>query len=335
MIYRKITYPGVRPDVYLIGPDGEVFSLLTYKILKPYEDKDGYFRIGLSGTNIFVHRLVAWEFHPETRNMSLVVDHKDGNKQNNWDWNLEWVTVKENTNRAERMGLRNVRGSANGNNNYSEELIHEICSMFQAGKSNMDIFRLFKNKDNTSNMTKEEWSFYQLIYKLRHRIIWSDITSQYKYEEKSSSMKIYKPNLNSRFSEEQVHQICQEYLKGKTPYEILEGFGIYKENPSFNKNADAIHSILAGKTWRYITDSYNIKENKHPVSNKYNISYQLICDLIDAGASDEYILNLYGLKCRKDHPSKYTIIKQKINKYRFIKTKKANDEIEIKPEEIE
>lgn len=49
-----------------------------------------------------VHRLVAEAFLGES---NLQIDHIDGNKQNNNLSNLEYVTPKENTNRAWRKGL--------------------------------------------------------------------------------------------------------------------------------------------------------------------------------------------------------------------------------------
>lgn len=49
-----------------------------------------------------VHRLVAEAFLGES---NLQIDHIDGNKQNNNLSNLEYVTPKENTNRAWNIGL--------------------------------------------------------------------------------------------------------------------------------------------------------------------------------------------------------------------------------------
>lgn len=51
-----------------------------------------------------MHRLVAQEFVDNPYNYTQV-DHLDGDKLNNNANNLEWVTPKENTNRAWNKGL--------------------------------------------------------------------------------------------------------------------------------------------------------------------------------------------------------------------------------------
>ena len=91
---------------YVVGKCGHVFG--PRGRLKRHHDKDGYPVVFLwvGGRTIKrrPHRLVAERYltnsagHPE-------VNHKDEDKTNSWDWNLEWMSVKDNRNH----GTRNER----------------------------------------------------------------------------------------------------------------------------------------------------------------------------------------------------------------------------------
>jgi uncharacterized protein YerC len=79
------------------------------KILKPNNNNNsGYNKVTLSkeGTNkpFTIHRLVAKAFIDNPENKPFV-NHKDGNKLNNCVSNLEWVSLKENTQHAFENGL--------------------------------------------------------------------------------------------------------------------------------------------------------------------------------------------------------------------------------------
>lgn len=69
-----------------------------YCYIIPYVNKKTY-------THCKIHRLVAKHFVDGYKE-GLVVNHKDGNKQNNVYTNLEWVTPSENNRHAFRLGLK-------------------------------------------------------------------------------------------------------------------------------------------------------------------------------------------------------------------------------------
>jgi hypothetical protein len=102
---------------YTIDLEGNIYSLLSKKYLKPWLDKKGYLTIELRDDNgnaksKKVHRLVAETFIPNPDNLPEV-NHKDENKQNPKVDNLEWCTSKYNSNygtRKERLG-QSIRNS--------------------------------------------------------------------------------------------------------------------------------------------------------------------------------------------------------------------------------
>ena len=67
-----------------------------YRLLGGSKHKDGYIFVTLHGKQIPLHRIVAKLFHGQDYQEGLVVNHIDGNKQNNFADNLEWVTQSDN-----------------------------------------------------------------------------------------------------------------------------------------------------------------------------------------------------------------------------------------------
>lgn len=84
---------------YAISSEGQIKNEKG-RILKPYVNHKGYFKIGLIGDDKKmhkkrVHRLVAETFIPNTDNLPEV-NHLNFNKQDNRVENLEWCTDDQN-----------------------------------------------------------------------------------------------------------------------------------------------------------------------------------------------------------------------------------------------
>lgn len=93
--------PGLE-ELYAATEDGRIWSHLSKKFRKPVLRK-GYGRLMLRKNGKYipqdVHRLVAKTFIPNPKNLPMV-NHKDGNRQNNSVENLEWCTHQENNQHA-------------------------------------------------------------------------------------------------------------------------------------------------------------------------------------------------------------------------------------------
>lgn len=98
-------------EEYQVSNFGQIKSLKSKneKILHLDKDRYGYMNVKLckNGTmkNFKVHRLVAMAFI-ENPNGFPEINHKDGNKENNFVENLEWVTKSQNIKHAFDTGLK-------------------------------------------------------------------------------------------------------------------------------------------------------------------------------------------------------------------------------------
>lgn len=109
-LYKVSNHGRVRAMKKTVKTNG-VVRVLKEKILKFSICRLGYSKHVLykgKGTRkeFKTHRLVAIAFIKNPKNKPCV-NHKDGDKENNYFWNLEWCTRSENSIHAYENGLHN------------------------------------------------------------------------------------------------------------------------------------------------------------------------------------------------------------------------------------
>jgi len=135
---------------YAINTKGVVLSP-TGKILTKYVGKSGYIMCQLNTYSIYVHKELGKAFISNPNSKPLI-NHKDGNKLNYALSNLEWNTVKENTDHALSSGLQKTYGEQNGN----------------AKLKNVDVISIRKSK-----LTAKELSIKYGVSTTQIRNIWN------------------------------------------------------------------------------------------------------------------------------------------------------------------
>jgi len=105
-----IDYEGI----YQISNLGNLKNIKTNKILKVNNKKEKYLNVSLykngKQKTFYIHRLIALIFIPNPHKLPMI-NHIDGNKQNNDILNLEWCTNRENTSHYYSNKSNKLRGA--------------------------------------------------------------------------------------------------------------------------------------------------------------------------------------------------------------------------------
>lgn len=111
------------------------------KILKTVTDNNGYKTLHLCKNSIIkckrIHRIELEAFKPKPFE-SAVVDHIDGDKQNNKLANLEWVTSSENQKRAMKKGLK-TRGATRVDAKLTKQQARNLKISFLNGEGTKEL----------------------------------------------------------------------------------------------------------------------------------------------------------------------------------------------------
>lgn len=325
-IWRKVTYPTIRQNYYLISECGEVRNILTGKVLTPYPDRDGYLKYTLRGNekktiSITAHRLVAWQYVGNPHNYP-VIDHIDGIKTHNHYSNLEWVTVAENNLRAGSLGLRNNKGEGNGSAKWTEEIVRGVCEKLQDGWSIKDIYRWLKSDPTIKTIDHD--SEYYLIMKLRKRETWNHITCEYTYTSENllpemRSNPVPQTN-NYKYSEDVIIDVCERLQRGESVLDITEHYtGERKARQPFYM---FVKSIYNRDNWSNISKDYDFSKVKP--DRQYGC-YSDIADMVDAGMTKAEIRRALGVYQWTGKPADE--INRMVDRYK--KAKSLGREIDI------
>jgi len=125
------------PD-YMVSDQGRVKSFKRYKsgkLLKQWKTKNGYWFVVLyknkKNYSKIVSRIIIETFNPVNNMEYLECNHIDGNKENNYIKNLEWLSRSGNQKHAFKIGLNSQLGEKNANsklNDFKVRIIKQILN---------------------------------------------------------------------------------------------------------------------------------------------------------------------------------------------------------------
>lgn len=130
------------------------YYILKGQPIRPKIDKDGYLVIGLSKKQkvkwISIHRLVAMQYIPNPDNLPQV-NHKYGNKLDNYYKHLEWNTCKQNIDHACKNGLRGKakRGEDSNLAKLSWNVVNSIRNDNNEGMKQLELSQKYNTPEST------------------------------------------------------------------------------------------------------------------------------------------------------------------------------------------
>jgi len=190
-LWTNLVYKDIKP-MYEISTYGNIRNRNTKKVLKKSVSEKGYIQIGLmvyskkkSNKTFKLHVLVAHTFLSKPPNFYseyYTVNHKNGNKNDNSIYNLEWITFTENIQHSYKLGLNKPRkGSLNGRNKYDEKIIEYVCELMSKNYKNKYIINCVLDKFSIQ-ISKH------VIHDIRRKKTWTHISNKYFTKEGSTTI---------------------------------------------------------------------------------------------------------------------------------------------------
>ena len=227
--------------IYKINMHGDVKDTIKKRLL-PVSMSNGYhvYNIALNDKRIYLskHRLMATIFIPIPKDlrdqgydqMSLVPNHKDGNRIHNELSNLEWTTVSGNMQHALENGLCNTYiGEKSHLAKITENDAIKICELLSTGIKPREISDVYGYPLTT-------------VRHIYAGTCWKHIAKNYEFKKDSKCIPY-------KISDETIHEMCK----------VLE------EKKYLDREIGAMFNV----TNRYVNDIRNRKRRKD-ISQYYN-----------------------------------------------------------------
>lgn len=249
VIWHRISdyIPDVKPN-YWISTSSAIYNESANKFLTAYQNKYGYYEIQLrSNKNTSItfrfHRLLMMCFRPHPNQDNLDVNHRNGNKYDNYLWNLEWCTRSENLKHASSIGLRRS-GERTHTCRYSEDLVRKVCICLSNRMTPKDICNhLGLNYDNENDR--------HFISRIANGESWTGISCLYNIPETNRTSQI--------FVNEEIRYICKCIINNISGPDILKNLNIDKDEigqKMYNNMLNLISKIRKKKRFTNISNEF-------------------------------------------------------------------------------
>nr|DAS73881.1 MAG TPA: homing endonuclease [Caudoviricetes sp.] len=195
---------------------------------------------------------------------------------------------------------------------FSKDQIESIAVLYLSGKNVSQITKVLGIETSNPDYNK----YYSTILRIVHRKAWTKYTDEI-FRNAHENIETEKYN-SSRFSEDQVHEICKYLADRKTPHEILGLMGYLITDPDYARLYEIIGRIANGRVWLNVSKDYF--EPFH-LSNRqdYKLNQYLIGEMVAQNYSIKDICRVYGIKTKIENPNLYSAIRKQIKRIKTLK----------------